>query len=125
MKNTRASTYPFSMRLTPEDRERLTGEAKGMPLGTYLRAKLLGDSPLHLRRSGLPVEDRAALAKALALLGQSRISSNLNQLAYLANIGSLPFTPETIAELDDALVTIRQTRDLLLKALGHSAGGSS
>ena len=113
------------MRLTPEDRERLTREAKDVPLGSYIRAKVLEDPPLRIRRSGLPVEDRAALAKALALLGQSHLSSNLNQLAYLANTGSLPLTPETEAQLQEAYAVICEIRALLLQALGQNAGGSA
>lgn len=118
MTESRVSTKVFSMRLTPEDRARLTSEAKGAPLGSYIRAKVLGDSPLPLRRSGLPVEDRMALAKALALLGQSRLASNLNQLARLANIGALPVEPEMEADLADAVSIIREIRLLLLIALG-------
>ena len=67
----------------------------------------------------------AALAKALALLGQSHLSSNLNQLAYLANTGSLPLTPETEAQLQEAYAVICEIRALLLQALGQNAGGSA
>jgi hypothetical protein len=51
-----------------------------------------------LRRSGLAIEGRKALAQALALLGRSRLSSNLNQLAHAANIGTLPIDLDTMAE---------------------------
>lgn len=89
-----------------------------MPLGAYIKAKALGDKPLRIRRTGLAVEDRRTLAKALALLGRSRLSSNLNQLAHAANIGSLPMTPETEAELLSALRDVREMRRLLMAALG-------
>ena len=55
------------------------------------------------RRSGLPVADREAHAQAVALLGRSRLASNLNQLARAVHIGVLPTTPETEAELLRAL----------------------
>jgi hypothetical protein len=42
----------------------------------------------------------------LALLGRSRLANNLNQLAYAANIGSLPLTPETEEELQAAIAKI-------------------
>lgn len=109
---------PFSIRLSDEDRARLENEAGGAPLGAYIKAKVLGESPLRLRRSGVSVQDREALAKVLALLGGSRLSSNLNQLAYAANIGSLPVTPETEAELLAAIGDVRFMRALLLQALG-------
>lgn len=109
---------PFSLRLTEAERARLIREAGGAPLGAYIKAKALGDPPLRMRRTGLAVEDRQALAQALALLGSSRIASNLNQLAHAANIGTLPITPETEADLREALRDVRGLRYLLLLALG-------
>lgn len=117
---------PFSLRLTEAERARLVEEAKGAPLGSYIKAKLLGSSlPVRTRRSGLAVEDRQALAQALAALGASRLSSNLNQLAHLANVGALPVTPETEAELSEALAIVRDIRRLLLTALGLKAEGGA
>lgn len=110
---------PFSLRLTDQERMRLLDEAAGAPLGTYIKAKVLGGvPPVRMRRSGLPVADRQALARALALLGGSRIPNNLNQLAHAANIGTLPVTPETMDELHEALRFVRELRGLLLDALG-------
>lgn len=78
---------PFSLRLSEEERTRLIGEAKGAPLGAYIKAKVLGRThPVRMRRTGLAIEDRQALAQVLALLGRSRLASNLNQLAHLAHI---------------------------------------
>jgi hypothetical protein len=110
---------PFSIRLSLEERARLAVEAAGAPLGAYIKAKVLGTMPVERkRRKVLTIKDREALAQALALLGHSRLSSNLNQLAYAVNIGSLPVTPETEAELRAALADIRELRRLLLTALG-------
>jgi len=110
---------PFCLRLSPEDRARLAMEAAGAPLGSYIKAKVLGDTPpIRTRRTGLAVEDRTALAQVLALLGRSRLSNNLNQLAHAVNIGALPMTPETEAELFAALGDVRDLRRLLLFALG-------
>lgn len=114
---------PFSLRLTGDERARLAVEAAGAPLGAYIKAKALGDAPMRLRRSGISVQDRKALAQALALLGSSRLASNLNQLAYLGNIGSLPMTPETEEELRSALHDIREIRSLLITALGMKPEG--
>lgn len=109
---------PFSLRLTADERARLTAEAGGEPLASYMRAKLLTGSNARPRRSGLPVDDARSLGQALALLGRSRLSSNLNQLAHLANIGALPVTPELESELAAALADIREIRRLLISALG-------
>lgn len=113
---------PFSIRLSEEERARLAMEAAGAPLGAYIKAKVLGAPPMRLRRTGLSIQDRTALAQLLALLGKSRLANNLNQLAYAVNIGSLPTTPETEEDLRTALVAVRDMRALLLKALGHKAG---
>jgi len=112
---------PFCIRLSKTQRERLAQESGGLPLGAYIKAKALGDAPLPKRRSGLSIQDREALANTLALLGQSRLSSNLNQLAHAVNIGVLPVTPETEALLREALLDIREIRALLMRALGKKA----
>lgn len=115
----RKRAAPFAIRLTSDERARLEREAAGAPLGTYIKARVFDSAPpARMRRSGLAVEDRQALAQALALLGRSRLSNNLNQLARLANIGALPMTPETEAELAAALSGVRDMRRLLMIALG-------
>lgn len=116
---------PFSLRLSAAERARLIEEASGAPLGSYLKAKVLGVTPpIHLRRTGLSIKDRKALAQLIAIFGRSRLFSNLNQLAHAANIGTLPITPETEAELADALRDLRAIRDLLLVALGLKPEGA-
>ena len=114
---------PFSLRLSEDERARLAGEAAGAPLGTYLKAKLLGDAPVRTRRTGLAVEDRKALGQVLGLLGSSRIANNLNQLAHAANVGALPVSPELEADLMATLAEVREIRRLLLVALGLKPEG--
>lgn len=111
---------PFSLRLTFEERARLEREAAGMSLGAYIREKLFGDdaSPPRRTRGKFPVKDQAALGKALALLGGSRLPQNLNQLARAVNIGALPVPPDTEAELRDACRAVVEMRAELLRALG-------
>ncbi|WDR02391.1 hypothetical protein PSQ19_17535 [Devosia algicola] len=111
---------PFSIRLSDADRARLAVEAAGAPLGQYIKAKLLGSVVVERkRRKGLSIQDREALAQALALLGRSHLSSNLAQIAHAVNIGVLPITPETEAELLAALQDVRLMRRLLFSALGY------
>jgi hypothetical protein len=64
------------------------------------------------------IEDRQALGQALALLGKTHYANNLNQLAHLANMGSLPLTPGVIEELEGTLRLIGEVRSLIVKALG-------
>jgi hypothetical protein len=109
---------PFSLRLSAQEKAALEQEANGLPLGTYVKWKVLDKPPLRQRRTGQAIEDRKAMGQALALLGSSRLSSNLNQLAYAAKTGSLPLTPEVEAELRDAFTDIRFIRAFLLVAMG-------
>ncbi|MEM6496990.1 MAG: hypothetical protein AAF709_09730, partial [Pseudomonadota bacterium] len=62
-----------------------------------------------------------SLSRVLAALGQSRLSSNLNQLAKSANIGTLPVTQETEDDLRQACTDIALMRRELLQALGQRA----
>ena len=89
-----------------------------MSLGGYIQSRLFDpDNPPPRRRGKNPVKDHKALAQALGLLGQSRLSSNLNQLARSANTGSLPVTPDTEAALLEAVAEIHEIRRLLIEAL--------
>ena len=112
---------PFSIRLSDVERSQLLAEAKGAPLGAYVKAKALG-TPLRLRRAGYSIEDRQALAKALALLGNGELANSLNELAHAVSIGVLPVTPETEAALLEALDSVRDLRRLLVRALGLKEG---
>ena len=110
---------PFSLRLTLEERARLEAEAGDLPLGAYIRERLLGDDVApRTRRGNSPVKDKEALGRVMGALGATRLSANLNQLAKAVNTGSLPVTPETEAELQEACRKIADMRADLLRALG-------
>lgn len=110
---------PFSLRLTLEERARLEAEAGDLPLGAYIRERLLGDDTApRTRRGNSPVKDKEALGRVMGALGAARLSANLNQLAKAVNTGSLPVTPETEAKLQEACRKIADMRADLLRALG-------
>jgi hypothetical protein len=113
-------TPPFSLRLTFEQRARLEQEAAGSSLSAYIHERLFGaEAPAARRKRGKsPVKDQQAIAELLAKLGQSRLSSNLNQLARLANLGALPVTPDTETAIIEAAGDIAAMRKLLIEALG-------
>lgn len=111
---------PFSIRLTPTERKVLETEAEGVPLGRYIKAKALNGAPLKRAHA---IDDRKALAQALALLGQTRFSSNLNQLAHLGNIGALPLSPEIEEELRACFRHVSEIRGLLITAVGLKDDG--
>lgn len=113
---------PFSVRLTEAEKEDIRRRAGETPLGAYLREAALGHA-LPARASPQPwrIKDREAIARVLGLLGSSRLASNLNQLAKAANLGSLPVTQETEADLRRACADIAAMRAALMQALGIQA----
>lgn len=121
----RSSYAPFSLRLSPEERARLEREAAGLSLGAYIRSRLFGAdaAPPPKSRSKFPVKDHKALAQAIGLLGQSRIASNLNQLARAAHTGTLPVDGSMEVDLHEAVQAVADIRALLISALGLSEAG--
>ncbi|MDF2365644.1 hypothetical protein [Sneathiella sp.] len=111
---------PFSLRLTYEERARLECDAAGRTLSAYIREKLFGDTVSRRRVKGRnPIKDHEALGRVLGALGGSRLSSNLNQLAKAVNSGSLPVTPDTEKDLQEACKAIEAIRIDLMRALGN------
>jgi len=115
---------PFSLRLTHEEKARLKAEAGKQPLGAFIRMKLLGDDVAKRRTRRAVVADEAALARVLALMGKSRIANNLNQLAKLANSGSLFVDDDVRGDLNEACRDIRVIRKDLMAALGSKPQNS-
>ena len=113
-------TPPFSLRLTQEEKTYLKAKAGKQPLGAYIRDQLLDDQ-VHRKRRNLrqPSVDDAQFAALLGMLGDSRIASNLNQLAKHANCGTLDVSAEVEAELVKACAAVLAMRNVLYKALGH------
>lgn len=121
----RSSLSPVTLRLTADERARLEELANGMTLSAYIRACVFAkEDRRRKRRSASVVADKKAIAEALALLGQSRIANNLNQLAYHANIGALAMDEADKAELAEAYAHVRTIRSLLLTALGKNSTSS-
>ncbi|MEW3780791.1 hypothetical protein QOZ23_04680 [Pseudomonas aeruginosa] len=110
---------PFSLRLTAEEKAELLRRAGTMPLGAYIRSRLLSDDEQSPRRtSRRPARDEQALAQLLGELGKARLANNLNQLAKAVHTGSLPVTRDTQQALDEACRDVRWMRDTLTVALG-------
>lgn len=117
---------PFTLRLTFEERAQLERDAAGLSLGAYVRSRVFDESSAAPRRRGkFPVKDQKALASVLAMLGQSRLANNINQLARAANTGSLVMTPDSEATLKGACRDIASIRHMLMVALGLVDGSAS
>lgn len=107
----RKALSPLTLRLTPEERAALEAMARGSTLSAYVKRRLF-ERPVkrRKRRAQDVVGDKRAVAEALSLLGQSRIASNLNQLAHHANMGLLfvgDLERAQIAEANAHLAEIR------------------
>ena len=115
----RTALSPLTLRLTPEERARLEELAAGMTLSAYVRACVFAENAkLRKTRPKDIIEDKKAAAEALALLGQSRIANNLNQLAYHANIGALNVGEAEKSHIAEANAHLMAIRALLMEALG-------
>ena len=108
-----------TLRFSEADFAKLNDLADGMALSTFIRARALSEElPKRRGPKAAPIQDQAALAQVLALLGQSRIANNLNQLAYHANIGALSIGPREQSQINEAYDNVLLMRTLLLQALG-------
>ena len=117
-KKTKASS-PLSIRLTLEERAHLVKLAGNQPISAYARDILLGakaEKRIVLRKPKMEDIQHSTL---LAALGQSRLSSNVNQLAKHANMGTLDCSQNIEQQLEDACGAIFAMRDALFMALGH------
>lgn len=118
-KRTRKPGLPLTLRLTPEERATLEELAVGMTLSACVRGCLFAkETKRHTRRPRDRVADKQAAAEALALLGQSRIASNLNRLAHHANIGILILDEAEKAHIAEANAHLGAIRTPLMRALG-------
>jgi hypothetical protein len=122
----RDKAQPFSVRLTKAEKALLQDKAGSVPLGTFIRNFILAKNVKpRVGRRQYPIKDSDALGRVLGLLGRSRLANNLNQLAKAANIGALPVTAETEADIRQACADIRSMRQALMLALGVTAQDSS
>ena len=110
---------PLSIRFSDTEKLALKEKAGNKPVGRYIRELVLADISDPGRKTRLSQHDHEAISRLTAKLGQSRISSNLNQLAKLANMGSLPVDDEVTADLNAACTHISEMRSSLLRALGQ------
>ena len=108
----------ITLRLTDEEAARLERMSAGISVSAFVRECVFGDGGSRRRpRDRRPVASETELARALALLGQSRIANNLNQLAHHANTGTLVVDNEVHERIDEAYAHIVALRNALLTAL--------
>lgn len=115
---------PLSFRVTPSERATIKRLAGKRPISTYLRHAALNGKALPRRKAHAPDVNDVLVAQILAKLGQSRLASNLNQLAKAANMGALPLDEHLVSDLQQASRDVQAMRRDLIKALGVKAEDS-
>jgi RNase P/RNase MRP subunit POP5 len=109
---------PFSIRFTECEREQLEAAAGNLALGVYIKLRLFDDLPPVPRQNSLSRVDKEALGKVLGAIGESKLASNMNQIARAANIGTLPVDQDLVDELYAACGEIKALREAILGCIG-------
>ena len=114
----RSRLPPFSIRFSPEERQRIERRAGAMPVGAYIKSVVLAeDAPRYRKRRTMAEADQRLLAEVLARLGSSRTASNLNQIAHHLNRGTLILDAELSDDLKRACAEVAWMRATLVQAL--------
>lgn len=113
---------PLSIRVTEEERARLSRDAGKLSLSAFIRQKLFGDTaaprkPRYRRKQRHPTMDSQTVAQLLGTFGQSELGRSMIALALAAQSGALPVTPELTEKLEGACEDIRNIRIALIGAL--------
>lgn len=111
-------TRPIPIRFTEAELAILRKKAGKLPLSTYMRQELLGRKVDKRRAVRQPKVNQKEYAVLLASLGNSRLSSNLNQIAKAINTGTLDVSQDVEQQLKDAAMAVQAMRETLLYALG-------
>lgn len=81
--------FPFSLRLSEDEREILQERAGNLPLGAYIRSQLFSQpKPRRKRRS--VEKNYAALVRLLSLLGHAEILKDFKYFDEIASDDALP-----------------------------------
>lgn len=109
---------PFALRLSAVERLELERQAGSMPLGTYIKSRLLDSNTAPVKRTRRPVADQASLAQLLGIIGQSNVGVRLNALSEAVENGSLVTDEETCKAIQAACDEVHIMHCLLMTALG-------
>lgn len=113
------ATKRLYIRLTASERAELDRLSGSQTVSAYVREKALGEHVVKRITLRKPKMEDIQYSTLLAALGQSRLSSNVNQLAKHANMGTIDCTQNVEQQLEDASNAILAMRDALFMALGH------
>ena len=111
--------YYVTVRVTPEEKQRLETEAAGTSISAHVRDRLFGDDVKPRRTRGrFPVKDYQALSRVLRALGKANLYNNLHLILLALEEQRISMEPELEAELRDTFAVVCQMREDLVAALG-------
>ncbi len=116
---TNKNTSPFSLRLTHKERETLDQMAGNMPLGTYIRIRLLND-PTPRKRIRRITKDEKELTRILAFLSTTEIPTNLYEISNAIRNNTITVTEETEIQIQAACSALQSIQNSITKALGFN-----
>lgn len=115
MRQSKQSFYTLSARLNEAEYQQFLKDCGGLSKSEYVRLCLFAKK---MNKDSIGKIDKQTAAKILALMGKSRLFSNINQMAHAIHCGTLKLTPQleaTILELADDVAFIRSA---LMQILG-------
>ena len=116
---TKTPDQRITIRLKPDEYALLTAKAGNKPLSTFLRDLALNEAATRRKPNiPAPTKDRKSLAHVLALLGKSKLSASMADLARSAKLGTLPVSEKTEAQIQSACTDIAAMKSDLMRALG-------
>lgn len=119
MKDVRTHFTSISVRMTPQERERVEELAGNQTISAYVRDRLLGDEAEKRKCTPRKIRpDHDILAQLLCQLGASRMASNLNQIAKAINMDAVILSPQQQEIVIEAAHAVIEMRDALMQALG-------
>lgn len=122
MAASKQSFYTLSARLNEEKYLQFLKNSKGFSKSNYVRLCLFGKNAGKGRQSRrLTQAERQVYAKMLALLGKSRLFSNINQIAHHMNCGTFKLSPASEAAILELENDIKYICNNLKHPLGKKA----
>jgi len=116
------ASKPFSIRMTPAERARLTEDAAGEPLGAYVKKTLFAPTTKAAARRTMIDNHKVMIAQVLAMVGSSGIADALTTMAVAIKMGTLEDEAEILNALNGAQEELSEIRAALLKALDIRKG---
>ncbi len=125
-----AQSIRLSVRITQEEKDKLSQEAGSTAMSAYVRQKLFGNMEAlrpqrYRKKQKEPAVDTVELARLLGMFGQSELATSMLALSLAATQGLMDVTPEIEDKIDSACEDIETIKMALILALNVKPQGGS